>query len=183
MHNRLIIFLSFLVVLTSCDNKSRPNNSQTIKVVSKENRRFISDTTNGKPLNDFDFTTTRINYSDSSFTDLGLICSDDTASACSLTFKIDKGFWFVKTDTDWQEFYNPNDSLLKVVYFKKQKFILKPIGEHLIYNNKDLHGFVKEDLYVYSSHENILYFHPDFGVVVIGRQASLIRSDFDEKTK
>lgn len=171
-----------LIAIISCDNKPQPDNSEAITVISKEQYKFVADTTNGRPINDFGFIMTRTNYSDSSFTDGPLICSDDTANICKLIFKVTKGFWYVKTDEDWQEFYNPKDSLLKVVYFKKQKFILKPIGEHQLYNKRELLGLEKEDLYVYTSHENILFFHPDFGIVTIGRHEQLIRTDFKEKS-
>lgn len=182
MFNKLILSICLLTVLISCNNKSRQDNAKNIIVISKEQFRFAADTTNGRPFPDFDFTMTRTNYSDSSFTDGPLICSDDTSNDCKLTFNVVNGFWYVKTDDDWQEFYSPVDSLLKVVYFKKQKFILKPIGENRFYNNKKLLGLAKEDLYVYSPHENILFFHQDFGIVAIGRQ-QLIRTDFKIKSK
>lgn len=183
MLNRLVITFCLLTTIISCDNKSRQDNSKPITVISKEQFRFAADTTNSRPFHDFDFTMTRTNYSDSSFTDGPLICSNDTADVCKLTFKVINGFWYVKTDDDWQEFYSPKDSLLKVVYFKKQKFILKPIGERQLYNKKELLGLAKEDLYVYTSHENILFFHPDFGIVTIGRHEQLIRSDFKDQSK
>lgn len=182
MFTKLSMFFCLLLGLFSCNKKSRQDNGQPTKIISKQEIRFEEETKKGEPF-DFDFTMVRTNYSDSSFTDGPLICSDDTAEVCKLNFKVLDGFWYIKADNEWQEFYNPQDSLLKVVYFRNEKFILKPIGHSLIYNKKVLWGFEKEDLYVYTSEPNVLYFHPDFGVVAIGYNQTLVRVDFKEKSK
>jgi hypothetical protein len=83
----------------------------------------------------------------------------------------------------WQEFYNPNDSSIKVVYFKKEKFILKPIGHSLTYEGVSLLGFIKENLYVYSSHNSTFWFEPNLGVVIIDGDEQLIRQDFEKTTR
>jgi len=172
-----------LFLLTSCsDDKFPQDNLSDIKVTSKEKIKFSVDTATDSPLYDnYNFVMTRTHYSDSSFNDSGLICSSDTATACSLTFKKNNGFWYVKTPDGWQEFYNPKDSLLKVVYFKAAKFILKPVGQNLAYNKKALLGFISEPLYVYTSHNSNLFFDKDFGVVVIDGDVTLFREDFKNK--
>jgi hypothetical protein len=131
----------------------------------------------------FDFTSTRTNVNDSVFIDSGLLCSSDTAKVCSITFKKIGLEWFVKVDGQWQEFYNPIDSLIKVVYFKNEKFILKPIGHSMTYDGISLLGFIKEDLYVYSSHKSTLWFDPNLGVVIIDGDEQLVRQDFKKTTR
>ncbi|OYU96549.1 MAG: hypothetical protein CFE21_09195 [Bacteroidetes bacterium B1(2017)] len=130
----------------------------------------------------FDFTSTRTIINDTVFIDSGLLCSSDTAKICSITFKKIKLAWFVMVDGQWQEFYNPVDSSIKVVYFKNEKFILKPIGNSLKYDGVSLFGFIKEELYVYSSHITTLWFDPNLGVVIIDGDEQLIRQDFARVT-
>jgi hypothetical protein len=82
-------------------------------------------------------------------------------------------------DGQWQEFYNPDDSSIKVVYFKKEDFILKPIGKSMKFNSVPLYGFTNEALYVMSSHKSELWFDPNLGVVMIdGEYEYYIRQDF-----
>lgn len=135
-------------------------------------------------LCDFNFISIKETYNDSSFSESGLLCSDDTASVCKLTFKVIKDYWYILADSSWQEFYNPLDSLIKVVYFRKEKFILKPTAETIVYNNEILLGFEKEELYVNSSERNLLFFNSKYGVVAVGRVNDLIvRKDFMELTR
>lgn len=125
------------------------------------------------------FTSTRTKINDSVFIDGGLLCSSDTAKVCSITFKKIKLAWFVMVDGQWQEFYNPDDSSIKVVYFKKEDFILKPIGKSMKFNSVPLYGFTNEALYVMSSHKSELWFDPNLGVVRIdGEYEYYIRQDF-----
>lgn len=131
----------------------------------------------------FDFTSTRTNLNDTIFIDSGLLCSSDTAKVCSITFKKIELHWFVNVEGQWQEFYNPNDSSIKVVYFKYEKFILKPIGHSMTYEGVSLLGFIKENLYVYSSDNSIFWFEPNLGVVIIDGDEQLIRQDFEKTTR
>ncbi len=124
------------------------------------------------------FTSTRTIVNDTVFIDSGLLCSSDTAKVCSITFKKIKLAWFVMVDGIWQEFFNPVDSLIKVVEFKNEKFILKPIGHSMNYNGVNLFSFIKEDLYVFTNHTSTLWFDPSLGVVVIEGDEQLIRQDF-----
>jgi len=131
----------------------------------------------------FDFTSTRTYINDTVFIDSGLLCSSDTAKVCSITFKKVKLAWFVNVDGQWQEFYNPIDSSIKVVYFKNEKFILKPIGHSMNFEGISLLGCIKEDLYVYSSHTGTLWFEPNLGLVIIDGNEQLIRQDFKKITR
>ncbi len=131
----------------------------------------------------FDFSSTRTIINDTIFIDSRLLCSSDTAKVCSITFKKIKLAWFVMVDGQWHEFYNPVDSSIKVVYFKNEKFILKPIGHSMNYNGVSLLGFIKEDLYVYTSHTSTLWFDPNLGVVIIDGDEELIRQDFAKVTE
>lgn len=126
----------------------------------------------------FNFTSTRTFHNDSIFTDSGLLCSEDTSPICAIMFKKVNSIWYIKADSTWQEFFNPKDSLIKVVYFKSKKFILKPLGHSLTHNGIKLFGFVHEELYVYSGHTSNLWFEPNLGVVIIEGNEILTREDF-----
>lgn len=120
----------------------------------------------------------RIYENDSVFTDYGLLCQSDTSIKCALQFRQDKSGWYIKAGNEWQEFFTYSDSLVKVVYFKEWKFILKPIGHSTDYNGRQLWGFECEHLYGYSSDRNILWFDPKYGVVIIGDPFFCVREDY-----
>ena len=181
MKAKTIIYLIPFLLYISCKEKRTIDNSKSIEL-TKEQFKFSGDTTNDI-FNKYNFTMTRTHYSDSTFTDSPLICSSDTAKICSLTFKRKNGFWYVKTNNEWQEFYNPKENLLMLVYFKEQKFTLKPIGTNLEYNKKTLLGFIKDDLYVYTCDNSNLYFDPDFGVVAIDGNETLVREDYKNRNE
>ena len=86
-------------------------------------------------------------------------------------------------DGKWQEFFNPVDNSIKVVYFQNEKFILKPIAHSMNYDGISLLGFIREDLYVYTSHTSTLWFDPNLGVVIIDGDEQLIRQDFKKTTR
>lgn len=125
-----------------------------------------------------DIVSYRMYENDSIFTDYGLLCQSDTSVKCAIQFRLGKAGWFVKAGNKWQEFFMFSDSLVKVVYFKEEKFLLKPIGHSMEYNGRQLWGFVHERLYVYSSETSILWFDPQYGVVVIGDPFVYIREDY-----
>jgi len=128
----------------------------------------------------FNSISTRTFINDSVFIDSGLLCASDTAKVCSITFKKIGINWYVNADGEWQEFYSTTDSLIKVVYFRKEKFILKPIGHSFQYVKTNLIGFIKEELYSYSSEVNIFWFDPNYGVVIIEGNGDrrYVRQDF-----
>ena len=151
--------------------------------MNAQTQKFDYKVGNKSYSNMFNFTSTRTYINDTVFTDSGLLCSADTAISCAITFKKVKSTWFVKTGEQWQEFFNPADGLIKLIYFKDEKFILKPIGHSMDYNGINLYGFIKEELYVYSSHNSTLWFEPNLGIVIIEGDEQLIRQDFKRDKK
>ncbi|MFC6999512.1 hypothetical protein [Rufibacter roseus] len=121
---------------------------------------------------------TRTYLTDSTFTDSGLLCNSAEEKECSITFKKRGKDWFVKANGEWQELYANEDSLIKVVYFKNEKFILKPTPDVNIFNGRELRGFTKEVLYVNTSHFTTYWFDPEFGIVIIEGENSFIRQDY-----
>lgn len=165
------LILFFLITLEiSSFGQSFPK-SQLFKYVPEEPASVF----------DIESNSQRIFLNDSVFVDYGILCSDDTAEICSITFKKIKSNWFIKANNEWQEFFNSTDSLIKVVYFKNEKFILKPIGHSIDYNDIELFGFIKEDLYVYVSDINTFWFEPNSGIVIIDGGNKFIRNDFVKK--
>ncbi len=171
MTEHLFILLS-LCLLISCKTE---NIKVPISVTSTQKFEF-KNTDSIMPY-DHDIPMFRRHFSDSTFLDYPLLCSCDTCTSCGLLFKKKNGNWFIKADEEWQEFFSSKDSLIKVVYFKKQKFILKPLANHHIFNDKYLFGFIQERLYVNTSHIPDMWFHPDYGVIIIGQGNQFIRED------
>jgi hypothetical protein len=169
---KYIIILLSIFLLISCKTE---NKNVSISILSTQKFEFKN--TDSIKLFDHDFTMLRRQYSDSTFLDYPLLCSCDTCASCGLLFKKKNGDWYIKADDEWQEFFSSKDSLIKVVYFKKQKFILKPLANQQIFKDKYLFGFIQEHLYVNESHIPDMWFHPDYGVVVIGQGNELIRQD------
>lgn len=175
---RLIFFLSLITLICiNCVRKSNPD------IVNKPllQKQFEFHSNDSFP--GYNFTMTRQYFADSSFKDSGLLCQADTAEVCAIVFKKADNFWYVRTPDGWHEFYNPTDSLLQVVYFKEARYILKPVEHDVNYNKRILKGFIKEDLYVHSSHNSYLYFDPEFGVVLIEGDGLLVRNDFEKRTQ
>jgi len=126
----------------------------------------------------FNYTMTRTYINDSVFIDSPVFCASDTAKECAIQYKKIRTDWFIWADGVWQEFYSSQDSLIKVVYFKDEQYIFKPVGYSLVYNDIKLRGFIKEPLYVITCDNSTLWFHPDYGIVGIGDARLLIREDF-----
>ena len=141
-------------------------------------QKFDYKVENDSPFDRFNFTSTRTFLNDTIFADSGILCSEDTAVSCAITFKKIETTWYVKADGQWQEFFSPVDSLIKVIYFKNEKYILKPIRQSMNYNGFELYGFIKDILYVYTSDNSTLWFEPNCGVVIIEGDDDLVRQDF-----